>query len=86
MATGAGRGGDADGPHSVRHVAADNSISYHGEIIYGDTRWIEDDCPATFSISCLLNDFSLVDRKCRAKFFILDDISRWIGLVNVVQL
>ena len=21
----------------------------HGEIIYGDTRWIEDDCPATFS-------------------------------------
>ena len=22
---------------------------HHGEIIYGDTRWIEDDCPATFS-------------------------------------
>ena len=21
----------------------------HGEIIYGDTRWIEDDCPDTFS-------------------------------------
>ena len=22
---------------------------YHGEIIYGGTRWIEDDCSATFS-------------------------------------
>ena len=21
----------------------------HGQIINGDTRWIEDDCPATFS-------------------------------------
>ena len=39
-----------------------------------------------FSISCLFNDFSLVDKKCRAKFCILDDISRRIGLVNVVQL
>ena len=37
-----------------------------------------------FSISCLFNDFSLVDKKCRAKFCILDDISRRIGLVNVV--
>ena len=39
-----------------------------------------------FSISCLFNDFSLVDKKCRAKLCILDDISRRIGLVNVVQL
>ena len=23
--------------------------AYHGEIIYGGTRWIEDDCSATFS-------------------------------------
>ena len=39
-----------------------------------------------FSISCSFNDFLLVDKKCRAKFCILDDISRRIGLVNVVQL
>ena len=41
----------------------------HGEIIYGDTRWIEDDCPDTFSefiflfppAAALCHDFSLVD-------------------------
>ena len=26
------------------------SSSNHGEIIYGGTRWIEDDCSATFSV------------------------------------
>ena len=24
-------------------------MASHGEIIYGDTTWIEDDCPVTFS-------------------------------------
>ena len=40
----------------------------HGEIIYGDTSWIEDDCPDTFSefnflfplAAALCHDFSLV--------------------------
>ena len=42
---------------------------YHGEIIYGDTSWIEDNCPDTFSdfffhflpAAALCDDFSLVD-------------------------
>ena len=41
----------------------------HGEIIYGDTSWIEDDCHDTFSefiflfptAAALCHDFSLVD-------------------------
>ena len=40
----------------------------HGEIIYGDTSWIEDDCPDTFSeffhflsAAALCDDFLLVD-------------------------
>ena len=41
----------------------------HGEIIYGDTSWIEDDCPDTFSefifpfppAAAPCDDFSLVD-------------------------
>ena len=41
----------------------------HGETIYGDTSWIEDDCLDTFSdffflfplAAALCHDFSLVD-------------------------
>ena len=41
----------------------------HGEIMYEDTSWIEDDCPDTFSefifhffpVAALCHDFSLVD-------------------------
>ena len=35
---------------------------YHGEIIYGDTSWIEDDCPDTFSEFIFL--FPLADALC----------------------
>ena len=31
----------------------------HGENIYGDTSWIEDDCPDTAAAQC--DEFSLVD-------------------------
>ena len=35
----------SDGYHSKVGLL----IPWHGEIIYGGTRWIEDDCSATFS-------------------------------------
>ena len=32
----------------IREQQAVGPTQAHGEIIYGDTRWIEDDCPDTF--------------------------------------
>ena len=53
----------------IREQQAVGPTQAHGEIIYGDTRWIEDDCPDTFSefiflfppAAALCHDFSLVD-------------------------
>ena len=66
----------------------------HGEIMYGDTSWIEDNWPDTFSefifpfppcrcsVCWSLIDWQCWNIKCWDKFFFLS----WIGLVNVVHL
>ena len=50
---------------SLNPIVPLTSGLYHGEIIYGGTSWIEDDCPDTFSEFIfpfpLCDDFSLVD-------------------------
>ena len=53
----------------IREQQAVGPTQAHGEIIYGDTRWIEDDCPDTFyefiflfpAAAAPCHDFSLVD-------------------------
>ena len=55
----------------LEYLKVGESCHCHGEIMYEDTSWIEDDCPDTFfwiyySISsclaaALCHDFSLVD-------------------------
>ena len=53
----------------MKTCGGNNAPLAHGEIIYGDTRWIKDDCPDTFSefifpfppAAALCDDFSLVD-------------------------
>ena len=51
------------------NIGGEITDNLHGEIIYGDTSWIEDDCPDTFyefiflylPAAALCHDFSLVD-------------------------
>ena len=57
------------GQWPVSTIDRNNTDPDHGEIIYGDNSWIEDDCPDTFSefiflfppAAALCHDFSLVD-------------------------